>query len=181
VGGSLLADKLMPLLYGADFHQASPVFQILVWDALLLMYTSLGGNIAQVIRHEVHAARIFGAQAIINLVLNLIVIPRFGMMGAAWTTMATELAGTILFYRLFRHEFGAGLDLKHAIRLLGAAGIMGIVIYALYDQSLWLLIPLGGVIYVLATWLTRALTKEEQVLILQFVHRARSWLVKKLR
>jgi O-antigen/teichoic acid export membrane protein len=30
-----------------------------------------------------------------NIALNFVVIPRYGALGAAWTTMATELAGTI--------------------------------------------------------------------------------------
>lgn len=179
VGGSLLADKLMPMLYGEEFQPASLVFAILVWDALLLMYTSLGGNIAQVIRHEVQAARIFGAQAVINLVLNLMVIPQFGMLGATWTTTVTELAGAIFFYRLFRREFGAGLDLKHALRLLFAAGLMGGAVFMLQGLSLFIVIPLGAVVYLLAVWLTNALTKEEQVLMLRLIERVRTRFGKK--
>jgi O-antigen/teichoic acid export membrane protein len=171
MGGSLLADKLMPLLYGQEFEAASLAFAILVWDMLLLMYTSLGGNIAQAIRQEVPAARIFGAQAAINLILNLIFIPRYGMVAAAFTTVATETAGAILFYRLFHREFGAGLDLQHALRLLFASVLMGMVIYFLHDLSMYIVIPLGGVVYLLATWLTHALTQEEQFLILQVVQR----------
>ncbi len=171
VGGSLLADKLMPFLYGQEFQAASLAFAILVWDMLLLMYTSLGGNIAQAIRQEVPAARIFGAQAVINLVLNLILIPRYGMIAAAFTTVATEMAGAFLFYRLFHREFGAGLDLQHALRLLFAAAIMGVVIYFLHDLNMFIVIPLGGAVYLLATWLTKALTQEEQSLVLQVVQR----------
>jgi O-antigen/teichoic acid export membrane protein len=179
VAGSLLADKIMPLLYGPDFEAASVVFAILVWDAPLLMYTSLSGNIAQASNREGSAARIFGAQAAINLVLNLLVIPRFGIIGASWTTLATELAGAIFFYRLFRREFGAGLNFHHALLLLLASGMMGVVIYLLRDLSIFITIPLGGGVYLLATWLIGALTTEEQVLIGQLINRGRMSLLRR--
>jgi O-antigen/teichoic acid export membrane protein len=167
VGGSLLADKLIPFIYGEAFAPASLAFAILVWDTLLLMYTSLAGNIAQAIRKEGTAARIFAAEAVLNLALNLIVIPRYGMVGAAVTTIATELAGTLLFYRFFRREFGAGLNFRYTMRMVLAAAIMGIVVYVLHDQSMLLVIPVGGIAYILAIAITKALTADEQELILK--------------
>jgi O-antigen/teichoic acid export membrane protein len=131
------------------------------------MYTSLAGNIAQAIRKEGVAARIFGAEAVLNLTMNLIVIPRYGMIGASFTTIATELAGAILFYRFFRREFGPGLNFLYTLRMLLAAGIMGLVVLLLRDQSMLLAIPIGGVVYILAIGLTKALTADEQEIVLK--------------
>jgi hypothetical protein len=94
------------------------------------------------------------------------------MIAAAFVTVATELVGALLFYRLFRREFGAGFDLPHALRLIACAVIMGIVIYALRDLSMLLLIPLGGGIYIAAVLLTRSLTSEEQALLAGLLRRA---------
>ncbi len=171
VGGMLLADKLIPFLYGQQFQAASIAFAILVWDTLLLMYNSLGGNIAQVIGKEVAAARIFAVEAGMNLVLNVLLIPHYGMIAAAFNTVATELTGTLLFYLLFRKEFGAGLDLYHSSRLVGCAVIMGIVIYVLHDFSMFMVIPLAGAVYLAAIFLTKALTPEESAIVTGFVHR----------
>jgi O-antigen/teichoic acid export membrane protein len=165
VGGTLLAHKIMPFLYGEDFQAASIAFAILIWDTLLLMYTSLGGNIAQAIGKEVAAARIFGFEAVVNLILNLIFIPQYGMIAAAVVTVATELSGALLFYLVFRREFGAGLDLRHSLRLAFCAAIMGIVIYLLQDESLLVSIPVGAAVYGVATLLTNALTPEERMLV----------------
>jgi O-antigen/teichoic acid export membrane protein len=172
VGGTVLADKLMPLLYGKQFQAASIAFAILVWDTLLLMFTSLGGNIAQAIKREVQAARIFGAEAVMNLILNLILIPQYGMIAASFTTVATELIGALLFYRLFRKEFGAGLDMKHSLRMAFCAGVMGVVLLVFHNISMFVLIPAGGIVYVAATWLTNALTQEERDLIVGLFRRA---------
>lgn len=172
VGGMLLADKIIPFLYGWEFQAASIAFAILVWDTLLLMYTSLGGNIAQAIGKESAAARIFAVEAIINLVLNIILIPHYGMIAAAFNTVATELTGTLLFYLLFRREFGAGLDLKHTLRMAGCAAVMGLVVVVLHDQSMFITIPVAGLVYVVMTWLTNAITPEEQAILTGLMHRA---------
>jgi O-antigen/teichoic acid export membrane protein len=171
VGGSILADKLIPFIYGQDFQAASIAFAILVWDTLLLMFTSLGGNIAQAIQKEGVAARIFGAEAVLNLTLNLIVIPRYGMIGASFTTVATELAGALLFYRFFRREFGAGLNFRYTMRMLLAAAIMGAIVYLLHDQSMLLVIPIGMVAYLVAIGVTKALTADEQEIIIKAFRR----------
>lgn len=174
VGGMLLADKLIPFLYGGEFQPASVAFAILIWDTLLLMYTSLGGNIAQIIGKEAAAARIFGAEAVANLVMNIIIIPQYGMIGAAFVTVATELIGTLLFYRLFYKEFGAGLDLTHTFRLIACAVLMGVVIFVLHDLSMFMVIPLGGVVYVAAVFLTNALTSEERAVLARLMRRVTS-------
>lgn len=171
IGGMLLADKLIPFLYGGEFQAASLAFAILVWDTLLLMYTSLGGNIAQIIGKEAAAARIFGALAVANLVLNIIIIPQYGMIGAAFVTVATELIGTLLFYRLFYKEFGAGFDLSHSYRLIACAIFMGVVIYVLHDLSMFLVIPVSGGVYIATVLLTNALTSEERALIAGLLRR----------
>jgi O-antigen/teichoic acid export membrane protein len=171
IGGMILADKLIPFLYGDEFQAASLAFAILIWDTLLLMYTSLGGNIAQVIEKEAVAARIFGVEAAVNVALNIILIPQYGMIAAAVVTVATELIGALLFYRLFHKEFGAGFDLLHSFRLIACAVIMGIMIYILHDFSMLLVIPLGGIIYVTAVFLTQALTSEERALLAGLLRR----------
>lgn len=165
VGGSLLADKIMPLVYGGDFEPASFVFAILIWDTLLLMYTALCGNIAQAIKQEGAAARIFGIEAGFNLLLNVILIPSYGIVAAAFVTLGTELVGGLLFYRLFRREFGAGLDFKGALRFVLSGVMMGVVVYLLRDMSMMLVIPLGAVVYLVAIGLTQALNTEERAML----------------
>jgi O-antigen/teichoic acid export membrane protein len=165
VGGALLADKIIPMLYGGDFEAASIVFAILVWDTLLLMYTSLCGNIAQAIKQEGAAARIFGVEAFFNLALNIILIPQYGIIAAAFVTLGTELAGALLFYRLFRREFGAGLGLRGVLRFVLSGVVMGGVVYLLRDMSMMLVIPIGAVVYLVAIGLTQALNSEERAML----------------
>ncbi|HEX2908934.1 MAG TPA: flippase [Phototrophicaceae bacterium] len=162
VGGTLLADKIIRLLYGADYAPAAIAFAILIWDTPLLMYTALCGNLTTSIKKERYSMLFYVSLAALNLILNLIFIPQYGIFTAAVTTVSAELTGALLFYRFFRREFGEGLGFKHMVRLVIAAGLMGVVVYLLRDYHLLINVTVSSVFYLVVVWLIRALTPEER-------------------
>jgi O-antigen/teichoic acid export membrane protein len=165
IGGTLLADKIIQSAYGVEYAPAAVAFAILIWDTPLLMYTALGGNIATSIQKEGRSVRIYVAEAVLNILLNLYLIPRYGVIAACFATVATELLGAILFYVLFRREFGPGLGFKHIIRLGLAALFMGAAVVLLRDFHLLIAVGVGTAVYLLMVWLTKALTAEERDLL----------------
>jgi len=104
---ALIARHIIPLLYGQEFLPAVKIFYIL---ALAVFFSYL----AHVWLYTLNA---LGKQKIytwataigmtLNLVLNFIFIPRYSYIGAAWTTVATEIvSGVIIFVaceKLMRH------------------------------------------------------------------------------
>jgi O-antigen/teichoic acid export membrane protein len=91
VGGSFLAEPMIYGLFGPDYSNSVPALQILCWSAVLI---TLRGNF----RHSLNAAGrhrmdlLCAAAAVaLNLILNLYLIPQFGIVGAAAATLASEL------------------------------------------------------------------------------------------
>lgn len=178
VGGSLLAEPIMTTLYGQEYLPSALPFAILIWDTPLLMYTALCGQILTSILREGQATRIYALEAVINIGLNLLLIPRFGLIAASFTTIATEFTGAVLFYRLLRREIGAGLGFTHLIRFLPAAGVMGLLAWLLSQMipdmgaiELALVVGFTGLVYVVLVWMTGALTHEERALLVGFVRK----------
>lgn len=162
IGGMLLADKIIPLLYGGEFTPASIAFAILIWDTPLLMYTALCGNLATVIQKESRAMAIYLSLAGLNIIFNLLFIPTYGLIAASIMTVAAELTGAIMFYVFFRREFGAGLGLRHMIRLGIAAILMGLLVYLLRPLPLLINVPVSSAFYLGVVWMSGALTTEER-------------------
>ncbi len=165
VGGSLLADKIILALYGTDFAYAILAFAILIWDTPLLMYTSICGNFTTAMKIEAKAAWVYGGMGLLNIFLNLLMIPRYGILAASVVTVATEFAGTVLFYRIFRRELGPGLGFSSMLRMALALLLMGLVVFAARGIHILLLIGLGAGVYILLIWLLRVLTPEEYALL----------------
>lgn len=165
VGGMLLADRIVALLYGPDYAPAAVAVAILVWDTPLLMYTALCGNLTTAIKREHTAMRIYLAVGLFNVVMNLALQPLFGMIAASVITVGSETVGVLLFYILFRREFGAGLSFNHLFRLGVSAGLMGLLIIALRDLPLLLNVPISAGAYLILVVVTGALTVQERQMI----------------
>lgn len=171
VGGMLTADKLVQILYQPEFAPTALALAILVWDIPLVMYHSFCGNMTTSIKREGRAARIYGSLGIINLLLNLLFIPRFGILGAAFATVLTDLTGAAQFYFLFRHEFGAGLGFTRLARIGVGALLMGIVVYLLRDWNFIIITLSAAVLYAVFIWLSGAFSTQERTQLVQFVAR----------
>jgi O-antigen/teichoic acid export membrane protein len=89
------ADTAIPLLYGSRYVTAVPAFRV-----LLLAFPLMSLNYA--LTHQLigwHGHRAYavmcGLALIFNVGVNLKLIPLMGIVGAAWSTVATEVVITL--------------------------------------------------------------------------------------
>lgn len=75
--------------YGAKYLMAIPVLQVLVWKTVGMALSTASGHliIIEGIQKVLVVRDLFGCLACVGL--NWILLPRFGVMGAAWVTLAT--------------------------------------------------------------------------------------------
>lgn len=87
----LLAPWLVKLAYGGDYAAAAPVLVVHAWT---LVWAASGVARGQYCINEgltrLHL-QATAAGALINLGLNLLLIPRYGIVGAAWATVAAQV------------------------------------------------------------------------------------------
>jgi O-antigen/teichoic acid export membrane protein len=105
-----------------------------------------------------------GWSLVVNVGLNLILIPTVGFVGAAWATVATEIALGVVAWILTARYIGRVPILALSWRVILAGLVMGVAILPLENVSgVWIALPIVGgvVIYVAAVLLLRALSAEE--------------------
>lgn len=79
----LLADWLVPFLFGADYAEAGPMLAVLIWANLFIYLESARSAFCNVMNwYRVHLVTV-ALGAGLNILLNLWLIPRFGGRGAA--------------------------------------------------------------------------------------------------
>ncbi|MGQ9890040.1 MAG: flippase [Aggregatilineales bacterium] len=169
VGGMLTAPHIVDILYQSEIAPAAILLAILVWDLPFVMYHSFAGQIANSTVREGAAARIYVSLGFINLALNLIMVPRVGVVGAAFATVLTDATGAALFYFLYRREFGAGLGLKRLIRFAIAAGLMGFVVLVLGQLNFFVIVAVSTPVYLGLVWISGAFSQEEKTRLVGFV------------
>ena len=104
VGGVFLAGPAIDLLFGADYSNSVQVFQILCWSGSLVI---LRGTYRQSLNAAGRATldlRCAGASAGLNVALNLLLIPRYGILGAAVATVVAEMLWFTLAAYYFQHH-----------------------------------------------------------------------------
>lgn len=170
-GITVLAFKLVGFLYQPEIAPAAIPLMILIWDIPFSMYQAFCGNLTQSMKLEVDAARIFGSLGVLNLALNLILIPPLGILGSSFATVITDCTGSIQYYILLRRKLGSGIRFKSVLRIIAAVVLMSAILYLAYDLHLFILIALGGLSYLVIVWFSGAFTSEERGQLLRITRR----------
>jgi O-antigen/teichoic acid export membrane protein len=147
VGGMLLAEPLMGWAWGEEYRSASAVpFRILVWSVATVFANVTYATILIATSRERRYLGVVTAGAVVNLLANLVLIPRYGLPGAASATMASEILVLALFVGATRWAVRRN-PLADLVRPVAAALAMAAVIVALRASPL-LALAAGGVVYV---------------------------------
>ena len=166
----LCAKQIVSLMFGlAQFSNSVILLQILAASLPVLYIDFVFGTLLVTIDRQRYAPVIAAVALVFNVVLNYFFIPYFqqtygnGAIGAAITTLLTELAVSGMFFSLLPAGFFNYTNLHIALKSALAGCIMGLAVWLLEPWlQYWYLISLLGVgIYVGVLFLTKAFSKRE--------------------
>src|SRR3989338_7240245 len=98
VGLYLLAGRIIFLFYGDVYSDSIVALQIISWYLFLKFINFLLGTTLSSIDKQ--GKRMLGQSltAVFNVLLNILLIPKIGYIGAAWSTFITEVFLFIIYY-----------------------------------------------------------------------------------
>lgn len=184
LGTSLLADKAIMLIFDPGYSNSIIALQILVWAVAFVFISSGFARLFESSNKQLIVTIVAGGCALLNVVLNLILIPNFSYIGASIATVATEFTALAILL-LWSSKIGYGISGKKLIDILAkslaAGAIMGILIFILRDLTIWVLVPLSALLYFIVLFIIRGIDGEDILLLKQMVHRqpAKADVVKK--
>lgn len=153
IGGFLLAQSIVDLVYEAPYAPSAPVFAILIWSIPLLLLRGVHQSVLIARGHQGRVLRMTVIAAAFNLGVNFLAVPLFGMVGAAAVTLATEaLRMTIGQLYVLEEGFSLTSFTRYWKVAIAAAGMAGML--ALLPVSVWFAVPLGGLTYIALLTLT---------------------------
>jgi O-antigen/teichoic acid export membrane protein len=161
VGGVLLARPLLEALYGADYAAAARPFQILVAALLLMLFSRPYRVLFVAARKQSWDFRILLAAAAVNVAAAVVLLPRLGLAGAAWATLASEAVFLAAAHAAAR-RLAPGLGLvHHLVRPALCAAAMAGVLLALAGRPLPLRVGAGALCYLAFALALRILDARE--------------------
>jgi len=153
--------RVAPKLLGDDFQNTATILPIMAW---ILVPQTISITMGRVLVASGNQKRIMvatGLALIVNLGLNLTLIPRLSYIGAALAGAISELAvAGVNVYYVHRH-----VARTHIVRAIArpvlAAAIVGLVLYLLPGLRLYLALPLAWILYVAGLFALRTFSGSE--------------------
>jgi len=154
-GGFVLAPRIIHAFYPDNFSPAVLALQILILSIFFIYISRPFGDLIVVSNQQRKLLLISTAGAIINIILNFILIPRYSLYGAALATVITTLI-TFLIYiitvKIFTsiHIFSFDCFIISILSTVSAL-IMYLAVKQpfIYNLNIFISISLGTIIYFL--------------------------------
>jgi len=125
------AEEMVTIIYGQGFYSSALPLQILLIGTVIfgVFCTAIGGSLAGVNRPDL-GLKAAGFSAAINILLNIVLIPRFGVLGAATATALSLITMALIFYTLTIKTLLLNANIKWIIKIAGITSAA--IIFLLY-------------------------------------------------
>ena len=147
IGTVIIAPRVMALLYPPSFQDATIVLQVIICgDAIVylgwIIYAFLLALDHQKICMTISLIGAGGA-----ILTNLLLVPRFGYLGAAYATTGIDIFLFVLYvYSSWRVGYSIG-RLSSFLKIIASGAIMGVLLLLTSQLNLFVEIILGAAVY----------------------------------
>jgi O-antigen/teichoic acid export membrane protein len=172
LGIACLADKIILTLYTDEFIPSILALQIIIFSLVPMFLNYPAGSILNACDKQAHNTFNMGVTMVLNIILNLILIPHYQHYGAA---LAALLSLSLLFIlNLISVPAIIKYDqlylIKKSVKTLISSILMAAVILMLKNYLNFIfLIIIGAIVYLLVMYLIKGFTKQNIVYLLQAI------------
>jgi O-antigen/teichoic acid export membrane protein len=148
IGTFFVAQPLTVVLFGHEFVDAGPLLQILIWGSLPILLINIPSHALNAADRVWTLAGVFGLSALVNVLVNFVLIPRWGAVGASIATVLCEWLSLLLVTLLVHREFKVPFSLQGLWRYFLAGAGMALVLGLTSGSGLVLELSAGIMTYV---------------------------------
>jgi PST family polysaccharide transporter len=162
------APTIIRVLYGQQYSASAPLLAVLIWSEMAIFFGTMLGNGLLSAGLQKYGLLPMIAGALVNVGLNIFLIPRRGAMGATWATVISYwMCWTVAFmpFKATRDILWTGLRLLVPITVVGLAVTGAVFLLPVND---WVRMVIAGVGFALLTTTTGLARKGD----LHFIHTA---------
>lgn len=170
---TVLAPKLIIMIYGNGYSDSVLSFQILIWGTVFTFANAAFVQFFQSTNRELVVTKITGLWMIGNILLNLILIPKYSYIGASINTLITEFGVAlflILVYNNINHRISEKRFFIMISKIVMVSLIIGIIIQILNFLHLFVLIIIATLLFALFSYIVGIIDNEDVKLIKRVLH-----------
>jgi O-antigen/teichoic acid export membrane protein len=164
---SLLADQIILLVYGEKYIGAVPALRILIWVVVPYAISQIFAYALVASNNQRYDLFVNAVSMVCNIILNWILIQKFGYIGAAWAAAVSILiyvAVQVPFVFRSVLTFDGKRLLFGGVKIVAATALMAGFILFFAQIKIWFLIPLALFIYLLTLVAARTFSRNDWLL-----------------
>lgn len=147
--GTIIADRLILLIYTGAYFDSIPLLQVLVWAIIPVSLNPFLSHILFARHEQGRSLRVAAISLAFYVAVALWLIPRWGGLGTAWAYLLAVSAACCLYLAFALVGHGAMRTLSIFGRTILAAACVGILLLIFRQTQLILLLVSALVLYVL--------------------------------
>ncbi|MCQ2964440.1 MAG: polysaccharide biosynthesis C-terminal domain-containing protein [archaeon] len=165
VGMSVLSKPLLLVITTPEIALGGYMITPLVClGALFMGMYGITNNILILDKNTKLLGKLWIVVAISNIVLNIILVPYLGIIGAGFATLLCYILAFVVTAVASKKLMKLPFNLKEMLKIIIASGIMGVIIYLINPNRILgiiLAILIGIVIYFVIIFLLKGISKKE--------------------
>jgi O-antigen/teichoic acid export membrane protein len=170
VGTTLIASPLILFIYKSGFSQSIIALQILIWAIPIIFVNYILGTAINSINKQRQMVKSAFIVMALNIILNLLLLPKYGFIAASFITVITELSACIFWFHIMNVN-GYNIPIhKILVKPVIASLIMGLFVF-LININLIIVIVMATIIYFGVLFLLKTFSEEDINLFKQMLGR----------
>lgn len=158
--GFIFSDEVIVLLYGQQYVHSVQALRVLIFIVPVIFLTYLFGNTLQSLNRQWVVNYVAIANAILNVALNLVLIPKYSYIGASIATVVTEILGLVIMFSYISKHFFIISITNNIVKPACGGMIFFVTLYYLKQHTFPALTILAGIgIYSLTLFLVGGFSK----------------------
>ena len=161
VGTLFLSQGVIHLIGGSGFPQSVGVLRILILALACIFFSNFSNTILISGNLQKKLMAILAVAAVLNISANLILIPHYSYIGAAWMSFITEFFVAAATFWLVVRKLNYRPQLEQIGGIFASGALMAVFLYFFHDLNFFLAGITSLLIYLLALWVFRAVKASE--------------------
>ncbi len=164
-GGIAVASPFINVVFGYDYIEAVTAFQILLLSLLIIFPGMIWHSTLLALGKQNTFVKASIAGALTNVILDLILIAKYGVVGSAVATLSAQLAMNGVFWWVIRKYYN--INIASSLWKICVATVLMLVVVEIMKTLAWpllVIIALSAVIYFLILFILKEKTLWETVL-----------------
>lgn len=146
-GVLFIGERILNFIYHFNSPESALAFKILIIAEIFVFLTTIMGYMMASADNQKTFAKISGSGALLNIILNFALIPKYSLYGAAIATTTTYLIMFILMYIYIKLKIINFKFFKYLILPILASTLMAITISLILNYHTIIIITIGAITY----------------------------------